>query len=262
MQLTGHINEDQVMALYLGNLSSEEEQRLNRHVSDCSTCRREFSLYREMLTGVETLAKEMGGPKHAPLLRTAIRQQMRGRQIFYDLLFHPLVGPLWVASSIKGVCLVNFSDHTPFEIEENLRQLQPEAWLVRDRQATATLVEELREYLQRRRNHFSVPIDWRFAPAGFQRQVLEFVSRIPYGQVYTYGEVAEILQQPKAARAVGQALGSNPIPLVIPCHRVVAAGGKLGGFSAGTNIKRRLLELEGVRWPNFSRQVDLFARLP
>jgi methylated-DNA-[protein]-cysteine S-methyltransferase len=60
---------------------------------------------------------------------------------------------------------------------------------------------------------------------------------------------------------VGQALGSNPIPLVIPCHRVVASGGKLGGFSAGTNIKRRLLELEGVRWPNFSRQMDLFAQL-
>ncbi len=261
MQLTGHINEDQVMALYLGNLSSEDEQRLHHHVSDCSACSRELALYREMLSGVETLVQEMGGAEHAPLLRTAIQKQLRRRQIYYDLLYHALVGPVWVAMSLQGVCMIHFSDRTPFEIEEELRELRPEAWIVRDRQATAKLVAELREYLQRRRDHFMIPIDWRFITPGFQRQVLEFVGRIPYGQVYTYGEVAEFLRQPKAARAVGQALGNNPIPMVIPCHRVVAAGGKLGGFSAGTNIKRRLLELEGVRWPNFSRQMDLFAQL-
>ena len=261
MQLTGHLNEDQVMALYLGNLSSEEEQRLHRHVSDCATCHREFGLYREMFSGVETLVQELGGAARGPLLRAAIQQQLRRRQIYYDLLHHPLSGPLWVAASVKGVCLIQFSDRTPFEIEERLRQLQPEAWIVRDRQATAGVAEELRQYLQRRRDHFSLAIDWRFIPRGFQRQVLEFVSKIPYGQVYTYGEIAAILQQPKSARAVGQALGNNPIPLVIPCHRVVAAGGRLGGFAAGTNVKRRLLELEGVRWPNFSRQMDLFARV-
>lgn len=261
MQLTGHINEDLVMALYLGNLSSEDEQRLHQHVADCSACSHEFKLYREMLSGVETLVKEMGGTKHGPLLRTAIQQQLRRRQIYYDLLYHPLVGPLWVAASVRGVCLIQFSDHTPFEIEEKIRELQPEAWIVRDRQATAKLVAEIREYLQRRRDHFTTPIDWRLVMPGFQRRVLEFVSSIPYGQVYTYGEVAGILRQPRAARAVGQALGDNPIPLVIPCHRVVAAGGRLGGYSAGTNVKRRLLELEGVRWPNFSRQMDLFGRL-
>jgi len=260
MQLTGHINEDQAMALYLGNLSLEEEQLLHRHVSDCSACQREFTTYREMFTGMETLVQEMGGTEHAPRLRTAIQQQLRRRQIYYDLLYHPLAGPLWAAMSLRGVCLINFSDRTPFEIEEELRQVQPEAWIVRDRRATANLMAELREYLQRRRDHFTTPIDWRFIAPGFRRQVLEFVSKIPYGQVYTYGEVAGILQQPKAARAVGQALGKNPIPLIIPCHRVVAAGGKLGGFSAGTNIKKRLLELEGVRWPNFSRQMELFAR--
>ena len=76
----------------------------------------------------------------------------------------------------------------------------------------------------------------------------------------TYGEVAEKLGNPKSSRAVGQALGANPIPIVIPCHRVIARDGKLGGFSAGVNMKRRLLELEGVRWPNVTRQLDLFSR--
>lgn len=259
MQLTGHINEDLVMALYLGNLSSEDQQRLQGHLADCSVCKREFALYGELLAGVETLVEKMGGAEKAPLLRAAIQQQLRRRQIYYDLLYHPLAGPIWVAATVNGVCLLQFSARTPFEIEEKLRALQPEAWLVRDRQATARLLDELREYLQRRRDHFSIAVDWRFVAAGFQRQVLEFVHKIPYGQVYTYGEIAQALGQPRATRAVGQALGNNPIPLIIPCHRVVAAGGKLGGFAAGTNLKRRLLELEGVRWPNFSRQMDLFT---
>ncbi|MDZ7267153.1 MAG: methylated-DNA--[protein]-cysteine S-methyltransferase [candidate division KSB1 bacterium] len=258
MQLVGHISEDVVMALYLGNLTAEDEQRLHRHVAECADCGREFALYREVLTGLEKLVQEMGGRQRAPLLRAAIKQTMRQRQIYYDLVPHPLTGPLWFASTAAGVCLAAFSEATPFEIEETLKAKQPEAWIIRDKKATAPIVAELRDYFQRRLTSFSAPIDWRFVPGGFTGRVLRLVSKIPYGQVYTYGEVAARLGNPRAVRAVGQALGANPIPIFIPCHRVVASDGKLGGFSAGTTIKRRLLELEGVRWPALTRQLDLF----
>jgi len=80
----------------------------------------------------------------------------------------------------------------------------------------------------------------------FQREVLEMTSAIPYGQVETYTSLAVRLDRPGAVRAVGQALGRNPVPIIIPCHRVLRSNGSLGGFSGGLDWKRRLLELEGV----------------
>lgn len=268
MQLIGHINEDQVMALYLGELTNDEEQRMHRHVSDCPGCNREFSLYREILSGVETLVNQMGGSR-AQLLRVAIKNKMREKQIYYEFMQHPLTGPMMAAVTARGVCMIQFTDKTPFEIEELLRALQPEAWIKRDQLLTAAIREELQLYLQRKLSRFTIPIDWRFVTSEFQRQVLQLTSRIPYGQVYTYGELAKKIGKPKAAQAVGQALGANPIPLVVPCHRVLASNGKLGGFSGqpgevGLNLKRRLLQLEGVRWPGkdrqlITRQMELFV---
>jgi methylated-DNA-[protein]-cysteine S-methyltransferase len=271
MQLIGHINEDQVMALYLGELSGDEEQRMHRHVSDCPGCNREFSLYREILGGVETLVKQMGGSR-AHLLRVAIQNKMREKQIYYDFVQHPLTGPMMAAVTAQGVCMIQFTDKTPFEIEELLRDRQPEAWIKRDALLTAAIREELQLYLQRKLSRFTIPIDWRFVTSAFQRQVLQLTSRIPYGQVYTYGELAKKIGKPKAAQAVGQALGANPIPIVVPCHRVLASPasgrGKLGGYSgrpgeAGLHLKRRLLQLEGVRWPSpgkqLTRQMEMFA---
>jgi methylated-DNA-[protein]-cysteine S-methyltransferase len=85
----------------------------------------------------------------------------------------------------------------------------------------------------------------------FARRVLEFTREIPAGETRTYGELAKMLGQPHAAQAVGQALGANPVPLIIPCHRVLATGGKLGGFSApgGRSTKERLLEIERAQFP-------------
>jgi len=267
MQLLGHINEDQVMALYLGELTRDEEQRLHHHVSDCPGCNREFTLYREILGGVETLVQQMGG-RHAEILRASIKSKMRAKQIYYEFIQHPVIGALMVAVTNQGVCMAQFTDHSPFEIEEMLKKRQPEAWIKRDQLMTAAIRQELQSYLQRKLNRFTIPIDWRFVMGDFQQQVLKITSRIPYGQVYTYGEIAKKIGKPKASQAVGQALGANPIPILIPCHRVVASGGKLGGFSgrqgeAGVQLKKKLLQLEGVRWSNngekLTRQMELFA---
>ncbi len=108
------------------------------------------------------------------------------------------------------------------------------------------VMEEITEYLIGQRKEFSVPIDWS-SVAPFQKRVLEAALRIPYGDFQTYGAIALDLGNKNASRAVGAALGRNPMPLVIPCHRVVSANRHLTGFSAADGIKTKqwLLELEG-----------------
>lgn len=107
---------------------------------------------------------------------------------------------------------------------------------------------QLRQYFLGRRWRFDLPIDLS-SLTPFQREVLAVTSRIPKGKVWSYRQVAQAMGRPKASRAVGQALGRNPIPIVIPCHRVIASDGSLGGYcgSAGLDIKRWLLRHEGVR---------------
>lgn len=103
---------------------------------------------------------------------------------------------------------------------------------------------ELGEYFAGKRRTFTVPLDLSGTP--FQLQVWRVLRRIPFGKAVSYGEEARMLGMPKAARAVGSANGRNPIPIIVPCHRVVAGDGTLGGYSAGLAMKRKLLALEGV----------------
>lgn len=105
-------------------------------------------------------------------------------------------------------------------------------------------VRQLREYFARERRTFDLPLDME--ATGFQKTVYDELLKIEYGHVTSYGEVAEALGRPELARAVGQAAGANPVPIVIPCHRVVASDGKLVGFGGGLPAKVALLRTEGV----------------
>lgn len=104
---------------------------------------------------------------------------------------------------------------------------------------------ELREYFTGRRTEFTVPVDLSAVPQ-FTRKVLTALLRVRHGRTTTYGELARRVGKPGAARAVGQAVGSNPVPVIVPCHRVLAADGRLGGFSMGLDAKRALLRHEGL----------------
>lgn len=105
-------------------------------------------------------------------------------------------------------------------------------------------MEQLEEYFARERTHFDVAL----APAGtpFQLRVWSALSEIPYGETISYGELARRIDNPRAVRAVGRANGANPIPIVVPCHRVIAANGTLHGYGGGVDRKAKLLALEGI----------------
>jgi methylated-DNA-[protein]-cysteine S-methyltransferase len=110
---------------------------------------------------------------------------------------------------------------------------------------------ELEEYFAGRRARFTMPLDLTAIDAGFPRALYELLSRdVPFGETVSYGELAEMAGHPGAARAVGNAMSRNPLPIVVPCHRVVAAGGRIGGYGpSGVGTKRMLLTLEGVELP-------------
>jgi len=117
----------------------------------------------------------------------------------------------------------------------------PEAWP----ELLGAAVAQLREYFERKRRSFDLPLDLE-AVTDFQREVYAELVRVPHGRVITYGELAEAVGRAELARAVGQAVGANPVPILIPCHRVVAAEGRLGGFTGGLAVKAALLRTENV----------------
>jgi methylated-DNA-[protein]-cysteine S-methyltransferase len=156
------------------------------------------------------------------------------------------VGDLLVAVTPRGLIRIayNAEESTDAALAELARRISP-----RVVEAPAALDEvrrELDQYFEGKRTHFEIPIDWRLHD-GFGRRVLKATARIPFGKVITYGDVAAKAGSPRGYRAAGNALGSNRMPIVVPCHRVVAAGGKIGGYTGGLERKEYLLELEGVR---------------
>ena len=162
--------------------------------------------------------------------------------ISYGEMDSPL-GPLLLAVTDLGLVTLAYTDYAPDTLEHLARRLSPR--ILRRPARTDDARRQLDEYFDRRRRDFDMPLDWSLI-RGFGRQVLEVTAAIPYGQVSTYQKVAGGAGNPRASRAAGNALGNNPIPIVIPCHRVLRSGGGLGGYTSGIERKQVLLDLEGM----------------
>lgn len=145
----------------------------------------------------------------------------------------------------EGVVLLIWSPDRK-EVERDLPDIADREVGAAVRRNLEMLRRELHEYHEGKRRKFTV----QPAPRGteFQKKVWEALCGIPYGKSTTYGELAKQIGKPSAARAVGQAAGRNPVPIIIPCHRLLAAGKEIGGFSGGLEEKRRLLKLEGIEY--------------
>jgi len=141
-------------------------------------------------------------------------------------------GYLWLDLSKNGLRSISFN---PKKRKGLAKLMTPEKRKV---------LKQLRRYFCKRKINFKVKIDWQSFP-DFTRRVLEETKRIHYGEVCSYDEIAKRMGKKSSARAVGQALARNPIPIVIPCHRVIKKDGSLGGFAWGLKWKKKLLELEG-----------------
>ncbi|HEY8179844.1 MAG TPA: methylated-DNA--[protein]-cysteine S-methyltransferase [Candidatus Limnocylindria bacterium] len=186
----------------------------------------------------------------APELDAALLGKELGRRaldagladVAYGSMDSP-VGELLVAVTDRGLVRVAFASEPGDEVLEELAaRVSPRVLRLPARTDAAR--RELDEYFAGERRRFDLPLDWSLV-RGFAQGVLRATARVPFGSVTTYGRMAEAAGSPRASRAAGNALGSNPIPIVVPCHRVLHAGGGLGGYAGGLDRKRYLLSLEG-----------------
>ncbi len=157
------------------------------------------------------------------------------------------VGPLFLAASEKGLVRLEF--------ESRVQRLDPRAIALKEsREALAPYLEELKEYFAGERRRFSIPLDLRGTE--FQLKCWRALLDIPYGETRSYRDLAEAIGHPQAFRAVGMSNNRNPIAIIVPCHRIIAADGSLCGYGGGLDIKRKLLDLERAQSP--SRAGSLF----
>ena len=162
--------------------------------------------------------------------------------IEYTIIDSP-IGKLLLAQSNKGLNHIIFEYQIP-KFESIIFSKFKKQKIVRDDQSLSNVTHQLNEYFAGYRKFFELKLDLNLPP--FYYKALMAVKSIPYGEYRTYKEIAMIAGSPKAIRAAGSANAKNPIPIVIPCHRVLGSGGRLGGYGGGLNIKKILLNLEGV----------------
>jgi methylated-DNA-[protein]-cysteine S-methyltransferase len=183
----------------------------------------------------------------AKLVERAAREELL--DVAYATVDSPF-GPLLAASTPRGLVRLAFPEESEDEVLERLaKRLSPRVLHAPGR--FDLLARQLEEYFSGSRHAFETELDWTLI-GPFGRRVLGVAAAIPYGSVLSYQEVAGEAGSPRGSRAAGNALGSNPIPIVIPCHRVLRTGGNLGGYGGGLDRKRWLLELEGALQPELS----------
>lgn len=185
-------------------------------------------------------------PEHLSELRDRLAAAAQAEGIL-DLAYRTVdspVGPLLLAATELGLVRVAFASEDHAAVLQALSDRISPRILHAPARLDAT-AQELEEYFAGRRHAFDVPLDWRLS-AGFRSNVLHHLPEIGYGHTASYAAVAQLAGNPRAVRAVGSACATNPLPVVVPCHRVVRADGSMGGYRGGVEAKRTLLTLEAA----------------
>jgi len=165
--------------------------------------------------------------------------------VYWGKMVHPFFQnrPFYVAATAQGLCLITWPHETFDMLQSWVARYIPHAALIEDQERVGEYAGQLREYLDGKRKSFTLPLDMR--GTAFQKTVWQALTRIPYGQTRSYSAIAEAVGKPSAVRATGVAIGANPIPIVVPCHRVIGKNRTLTGFDGGLRTKEELLRLEG-----------------
>ena len=240
-------SEHRLIAEAFGEANTELSQQVRRHVVGCSLCAELLEQYRTLRARLQVWpapVAEAEGLRHArQALEAQLHEQPRPR--LRVQLWHSPVGDILVGATHKGVVFVEFGRSQ--QSSTQLARLRPDYRLEQAGSDTAALIQQLDEYFAGRRRTFDWTLDERLMRSDFQRRVLRATAAIPYGTVMSYQGVADTIGQPTAVRAVAQALRHNPVPLHIPCHRVLGSDGRLTGYAGNlVDIKRDILETEGI----------------
>jgi methylated-DNA-[protein]-cysteine S-methyltransferase len=242
--------EADLVATAAGEAAPEAARRVREHTSLCASCRDELGRYRAIEGVVGRMRSAAAAEADEARARARVVERLaalRRRRIVYGVFPSPL-GHLLLGRTADGLSLIQYLGAVPDV---------PGSWLGRvdvetteDPTALEGFYRELLEYLEGRRMRLEWPLDLGLVRSEFHRGVLQATAGIPYGAVRSYAGVALEIGQPSASRAVAQALRWNPLPIVVPCHRVVGASGALTGYAGDkVELKRRLLAVEGVSTP-------------
>lgn len=245
-----------MIAAASGEAAASASVRVGKHLKECDGCRDEYDRYQSLDAAVAALRASSVAPVTDARERLLAQlSDLRIRLVRYAVFSTPL-GRLLIAATEQGIALVEYVG----------RRDGSDSWLLRQRgielEADATALErfhgELLDYLARRRTSLEWPLDFRFARSDFQRQVLRAAAEIPYGAVSSYAGIATDIGRPSAVRAVAGALRRNPVPIVVPCHRIVGSNGALVGYSGSRiGLKEQLLGVEGVRVDHRHRDAEV-----
>lgn len=252
--------QDDLLAAAVGEAAPGATRRVERHLAACASCRREFDEFRAVDGAVTALGEDRLPSEALARVRERLEARLtdlRRRLLTYRIFPSPL-GHILIARSEVGISLVEYLDRGT-SLRASRLQRQPGLELVEGGGELEAAYRELLEYLRGRRRRLTWPLDLRLARSDFQRAVLQATATIPYGAVIPYAGIAREVGQAPAVRAVAQALRWNPLPIVIPCHRVIGTSGALTGYAGGkVDLKRRLLSVEGV--PTARRAGELGIR--
>jgi methylated-DNA-[protein]-cysteine S-methyltransferase len=227
--------------LVIGDLAPDDAEWVRNHTITCNYCSNILHSLENVCSSLDECADDVA--QRTSHRRPSATVCLGIPEARYGFMETP-VGDVLVAASDEGVVEVSYLEHNG--AFESLRELERRGYLVYERQDTVRpVIDQLGEYFDHERREFDLQFDLS-GVTDFTRAVLEATSRIPYGKVRTYGDVANEIGKPKASRAVGNALGRNPIPVIIPCHRVILSSGAMGWYTGGPEIKRALLGIEGV----------------
>ncbi|MYA32547.1 MAG: methylated-DNA--[protein]-cysteine S-methyltransferase [Gemmatimonadales bacterium] len=215
--------EEDVLAWVLGDPDADAAPELAERMAACPACRERAVEYGLLHLSAESLRD---GP--------AIRWRRFGSPF----------GAMRIAAGTGGLVALSWQDESDDAFVAGLERRYPSTPVVCDTDRLVAAEEQLTEYFGRRRPRFDLLVDLTEL-GDFQRAVLDAASGLDFGETVTYTEIARRIGRPKASRAVGNALGRNPIPIIVPCHRVVRADRTLGGYTGGLRYKRTLLDIEG-----------------
>lgn len=224
-----------------GDLKVIDKQWIDEHTAHCGYCQRQLTGYQRLDHLLSEFEQDQCAQVEVPAFTKRTRQFAR-----YGTMESPL-GTLIIAVTDAGVAEITFGRNT--STEEFLGHMVHRGFdPVADQQAVNPVVTQLTEYFGGNRNVFDVPVDFS-GLSPFAKNVLQATAEVPFGEVATYSQIAKQISNPGASRAVGNALGRNPVPIILPCHRVVPADHSIGNYTGGVDIKVRLLSIEGALLP-------------